>query len=183
MNLKLNTEFEDDLALDINSLHEEWKNQAQLYGKWGRRLAKAVKDKFKLEEKLKIVRIQTRRRVEEVRALLDSSLRKNYETYGFDKKPTEDAIRSWILLQSDFKKIQDEGIDELANVVDELAKIIEKEEVFRVACLALSHKKSSIEGEVKLWSEEYFSDPILPKSLKEKSQKETQKKLKKGLRK
>lgn len=177
----MDNEFERDVSLDINLLHEEWQKQAQLYGKWARRLAKAVKEKFKLDERLKVIRTQTRRRVEEVRAELDSLIRKDYGECGFDKKPTEAAITGWILLQPKFKKVQDEGIDEIKIITDELADAIEREELFKGACLAMSHKKSAIEGEVKLWSEEYFSDPMIPKSLKENIQKETQAKVRKRL--
>lgn len=174
-------EFERDVSLDINSLHEEWQKQAQLYGKWARRLAKVVKERFKLDERLKVVRTQVKRRIEEVGADLDSRIRIGYGGMGFEKKPPEDAIKNWILLQPKFKKVQDEGVDEIKEVTDALADAIEREELFKGACLAMSHKKSAIEGEVKLWLEEYFSDPNIPKSLRKNIQEETQAKVRKRL--
>lgn len=173
----MDNSFEKDLALDINALHLEWQEQAKLYGKWAKRLSKAVKARFKLEELLKVVRIQTKRDVDEVKAELDGLIREDFVSLGFEKRPTEAAITNWILIQPKVKEVQDNCFAKVKRITDDLADAMEQEELFQGACLAMSHKKSAIEGEVKLWLGEYFSDPDIPKDIKVNIQKETQERI------
>jgi len=182
------SEFEKDRQLDIHNLHTEYQGQADRYGKWSGRKATASKEKYLLEERLKALRTEMKRKEAEVRAKLDLDVRKNWDNPKhevgefFDcKKPTESAIANWIIQHPDYKQAQDEIADELNTVVLELAEAIENVEYLEGAVFAMSQRKNSIEGEINLWVNGYYADPKIPKTLREEVQKETQRKIKKSL--
>ena len=176
------SEYDLDKKLDIYNLHLEWQKQSELYGKWSKRSATATKIKFQKEERLKALRTEVKRDVEMVRAEIDFDIRKNWEGYGFDKKPTETAIAGAIIMAVRYEEANEKADEQIKKAVDELADAIEDEEYLKGAVLAMSHKKASIEGEVQLWLGGYFSDPKIPKTLKLEQDKETQKKLRRGLK-
>jgi len=182
------SEFEKDRQLDIHNLHTEYQDQANRYGKWAGRKATASKEKFLLEERLKALRTEMKRKEAEARATLDLQVRKFWDDPKheagefFDcKKPTESAISNWIIQHPDFKQAQDEIADKLNEVVLELAEAIENVEYLEGAVFAMSQRKNSIEGEINLWVNGYYSDPKIPKTLREEVQKETQRKIRKSL--
>ena len=182
--MKHESEFEKDRKLDIHSLHIEWQNQSDIYGKWAKRAAEATETKFQLEEKLKALRTEVKRDTEQKRAELYLEIKTKWDEYDiFDKPPTETAIASWIVTHEKFKEVSLDSEKKIKKAVDELADAIKNEEYLKGAVLTMSHKKASIEGEVQLWIGGYFSDPKIPKSLKEVQTKETQTKIKKRLKK
>jgi len=176
-------EYEDDLKLDIYNLHKEWQKQATLYGKWSKNAARASKVKFKADENLKAIRIETKRKLEEKRSEIDSEIRGNWEAFGFEKKPTENAITACIIQQEEYKEVYLAGVDEVKQGVDKLADAIEDEEYLKGTPIAMSHKKAAIGGEVQLWLGEYYSDPNIPKEYVEEIVKKEKKSVRKQLKK
>jgi len=176
------TSYSEDQFVDIYNLHHEWRKQSMLYMKWGKRYARAIKEKTLAEEELKLIRAQNKRALEEKKAELDLDIRKEPVKYGFDKKPNEGAILAKILLDPGIKELESKNAVVVKEAVDEWAKCIENEEVMSTAKLAMSHKKAALEREAELWIAGYFSDPRIPAEVKEIVESEGREKHEKGLK-
>jgi hypothetical protein len=85
--------FEDDLAIDKDALEECLVEQPGLYAKWSKAHSEAVKERDRAKEKLNIVK-----------ADLDMKVRKSWDILGFDKKPTDMAITTWITAHEDYRR-------------------------------------------------------------------------------
>lgn len=199
------TELEQDEKVDIYNLHTEYQKQAALYGKWGRRKAKAVKEDFELKEQLKVVKAQGKRKVDEKRAELDILFRTNYNDPRFykkqikkypnhedilenfliscEKKITEAMVSSFVTLHPEYIQVQREVDEEANDITNKIAETTEQIGLLDTAIMAMVHRKATIEGEISLWLGEYYSDPKVPKPYIEQEQKKTQKKLRKRLKK
>jgi len=201
----METELDRDSVVDIYNLHTEYQKQTSLYSKWGKRKSKAVKDEFLLKEKLKVLRGECKRIVEEKKAELDILFRTNYNDPIFyeeqkkkypnqeglldnfqvscEKKITEAMVNSFVTLHPEYIQIQNEMNEKINQKTLELAERIEDLGLFDTAVMAMIHRKSTIEGEINLWLGEYYSDPKVPKTYIEQEQKKVQKKLRKKLKK
>jgi dGTP triphosphohydrolase len=166
------TSLAQDQDIDLYSLHEELRKQPNLFYKWAKRYAKAKAETFKVEERLKVVRAETRSDLDRKRAEIDADIRSDPEKYGYDKKPTEDAIRALIVKHEDYRQAEKEIAEKVQNAVEEVAQAIEDENVMEAAKVAMSHKKSSLEKEVELFLGGYYADPKVPKEYREKVKEE-----------
>ena len=203
------TELGQDEKVDIYNLHTEYQKQAALYGKWGRRKAKAVKEDFELKEQLKVIKAQGKRKVDEKKAELDILFRTNYNQPKFyrqqhrkydekcpeyteilnnfqlscQNKITEAMVSSFVTLHPEYIQIQKEVDEEANEIVKEIAEKTEQLGLLDTAIMAMVHRKAAIEGEISLWLGEYYSDPKVPKPYIEQEEKKVQKKLRKRLKK
>jgi len=184
------SEFEMDREFDMYNLHREYNIQPRLYGKWSTRKAEASKIKFVTEEALKVIRTEAKRNIEEKRAEIDLEIRRNWDnkTHPIGKffrgiKPTESAISNYIILDEGFKKVQDDEAKKIKDQVDALADAIENYEYLDGAVFAMTQRKNSIEGEINLWINGYYSDPKIPKEFKRADHKQIQQTMKKTLKK
>jgi len=175
------TSYEEDVKIDLFNLHYEWEKQSGLYMKWARKYASAVKERILVEEKLKLIRTENKRLLEEMRAEIDAEIRLDPGKYGFDKKPTETAIAGLVISHYKYKKVDAEGVEEVMKAVEEYAQAVEREEILKGATVAMSHRKVSLENEVQLFLSGYYSDPKIPKDLKDVVSKETSDSLRKEL--
>ena len=161
------SEYEVDLKVNKFKLDEEWEDQPLLYMKWAERVAEAKSDTFRAEEKLKQTKAQMKFEIEKCKAELDDEIRNEWDLFGFDKKPTEAAIVSCILTQEKYHTKMKEQNKKLSDAINEVAEAIKTSETLEGARLAMSHKRSAIEGEVFLWAGNYFSDARIPQIAKE----------------
>jgi hypothetical protein len=134
-------EFEDykqpsPLAIDRDSLDEEWVNQPDLYHTHAVNLADARKalDEEKIE-------------LDVVKAELDKEIRESPADFGLEKT-TETSIALTIVTQKRYKQQQQKVID-AKHHVDVLAAMV----------TALDHRKRALENLVDLHGQSYFASP------------------------
>lgn len=153
------SEYQLDLEVNRDRLDEEWEDQPQLYMKWAERLVEAIYERDRAKEKLDFVK-----------ANIDSKIRANPRDFGFDKKPTESAILNKIIVD-----------DEYQQVLEVYLKTKRSVGILQGVKEAMEHKKKAIEGEVTLWVGEYFSEPRVSGTVKEKSSREVTEKIRRRL--
>ena len=128
--------YEKDLHIDKDALEDCLIDQPSLYGKWSNAWARAVRERDQAKETLNIVK-----------ADLDMKIRKNWDILGFDKKPTDMAIITWICAQEDYRG---------ANLV--LIEAAYAVNVLETAKWAFQHRKDALDNLVKLFLSNYYSD-------------------------
>jgi len=153
--------YEDDIKIDETALDVEWLNQPRLCLKYSQELAEAKKEVDQAKEKLDVIR-----------ADLDKEIRNNPKKFGMEKI-TEGAIQSNIV-------IHDLTLDSpLCNfiqsniVIHDLFRTAEtrlteakyKSEMIRAAVSAIEHRKDALENLVKLYGQQYFAGPKVPRDL------------------
>lgn len=164
----MENEYKVDQSIDEYNLIAELKKQSMLYMKWAKRCALAVKEKARAEENLKVVRAECKKELDEKRAEIDADIRTNLEKYGFKSKPTETAISGCIIRRPEYKEVDQKGIEKVKEAFEDLLIKIEAEETLSGAKVAMSHKKTSIEYISQLWLGGYYSEPKIPKEMKDK---------------
>jgi predicted transglutaminase-like protease len=162
------TTFEQDVEIDLYQLHEEVKKQPNLYFKWAKKYAAASKENFRTQEELRIIKAEVKSELDVLKAELDSEIRSNYESYGFDRKPTEAAINGWIIQQRKYKKCEEETAKKIKDGFEKVAQALEDEKVMEAAKVSMTHRKDSLSNAISLWLGEYYSDPKVPKEYRDK---------------
>jgi hypothetical protein len=141
-------EFEDDLFIDLNRLEWEAARQAQLFGKWAKRWAKAAKTRDRANERVKTKRSE-----------LQDYLRRNYKDLGYNKEPTGPQSEAFYRIDDEYKKLKRRA----HNAEHEVNMLY-------VAMRSFEHKRSMIPVEEKLYAQDYFSTPYEVSEFREKSQ-------------
>jgi hypothetical protein len=116
--------YPDDLQVDKFNLAEEWERMPTLFMYWAEEAVYSQTVRDRIAEQLKLMAAQ-----------LDSDIRINWEAYGFQKAPTESAIKAAIEQQETYKAKK----KELANA-SEHAKIME------AARSGMEHKRRALNG-------------------------------------
>ena len=178
--------YREDAKVDIYNLHTEWAGQANAYIDYAEQYADAVEAMMRAEEKVKTVKADGKKRIDEKRAQLDSDIRIDPSIYdcplGKQGSPTEATIASTIILHSSFKGVQDEVTKEIADAVEEYIKAVGNKELLEGVKIAFSHRKTALENEVQLFLNQYYSDPKVPKVYQEAQQEEVKKKIEETLK-
>ncbi len=125
--------IDEILKIDKDNLDIEWGRQPRLFQEWSEKLANAIYERDKKKQEL-----------EELKAELDSDIRKNPSSYGLDKV-TESAISSTIVRNEKYKEKYDEVIDAVKRV-NILTGIRD----------ALEHKKSALKHLTNLFLANYY---------------------------
>jgi hypothetical protein len=123
-------------ALDVNRLDEEFALQAKRMKRYGDRLADAKLRRNTAKVNLKLTKAE-----------VEMELRRNPKSIKLDKI-TDKVIEACVQLDMRTRKAEEELL-QAEHTVDTLDSSVE----------ALRHKKSSIEGEMQLWSMSYFGTP------------------------
>lgn len=129
-------DYERDLHIDKDSLEECLVEQPNLYAKWSNAWAKAVRERDQAKEALNIVK-----------ADLDMKIRKSWDLYGFEKKPTDMAITTWIAAHEDYRA---------ANFI--LIEATHAVNVLEAAKWAFQHRKDALDNLVKLFLSNYYAE-------------------------
>ena len=134
--------YEDDIRIDETALDVEWLNQPRLCLKYSQELAQAKKEVDRAKEKLDVVR-----------AKIDQEIRKEPLTFGMEKI-TEASVQSNIVIHKLYRSAETGLTD---------AKY--KSEMIRAAVSAIEHRKDALENLVKLYGQQYFAGPKVPRDL------------------
>lgn len=134
--------YESDLRIDETALDLEWLEQPSLFMKYARHLANARKI---LDEEKQSLDVK--------RAELDRNIRENPDKFGIEKI-TEGAISSAILTSLEYKTAYQKFLD-VKYEVDMASNAIQ----------AFNQRKDALENLVKLYGQQYFAGPKMPRDL------------------
>lgn len=147
-------DYEKDVFIDESALDIEWLEQPVLMLRYTKYVAKLKKRLAKQEVLLGLVR-----------ADLDKTIRKDPDSFGL-AKITNEGIFQVIQRQDEYK--------DAASIVIDLKY---EAEVARGAVAAIEQRKAALENLVKLFGQQYFAGPSVPRDLsREWEQREKQKK-------
>lgn len=130
------TNTSDFLKIDELRLDKEWLGQAELYYKWAEKLALARRKYDSAKANLDVTAAE-----------VEKLIRVKF-SQSDDKKPTEAAIKTKVLLDEDYKEAQDALIQASYRV-----------NMYQAACTALEHRKRALTMLVGLHQSNYFADP------------------------
>lgn len=132
--------FIDDLKINPNALHTEWIKQAYLYGQWAERHAQATRNRDLIKTKMDVLKAQ-----------LDAKIRTHWQSYGYEKKPTEPAIDAYIISNKEYQELQDAYNQQTYNI-----------NLYLAARQSLEHKKAALMDLSKLHLAGYYSKLTTP---------------------
>jgi len=140
------SEYDKDVIIDIDSLHEECAIiQGELFMKWAERLADAIE-----ERDLKKGEIDIRK------AKLDKDIRTNPKDFDLEKV-TESAISNVIILDEEVQQLNKEYYACIKNI-----------NILTSAKEEMHSRRKRIEKLVELWLGKYWSEPKLKTESKNK---------------
>jgi len=125
----------DELRLDV-----EWRRQAELCRKYGRKLAR---------KRLRVDEAETALDVCEAELAL--KIRSDPGKFDIPGRVTNDAIKETVRIQPEYQAAR-QAVNQ--------AKY--DAEIYRSAVNSMEHKKAALENLVKLHGREYYADPHLP---------------------
>jgi len=139
------SEYKSDLTINKHQLDEELVIQPELYMKYAEQHADALMDRDRSKENLDVLRAE-----------IDSEIRGNWEAFGFDKKPTENAIAGTITKDEKYREASSELIEKNRD-----------SNILASAKEAMNHKKSALSKLVELYLAGYYAEVPMPKDKKE----------------
>jgi len=143
----------EDIKINESALDIEWLRQPSLVFHYSKIAADQRKHLDKRKERLALIK-----------ADLDKEIRSNPEKYKLEKL-TETGISNCILTQSEYTEA-------MADVIDTQYEV----NMAQVAVAALQDKRTALENLVRLFGQQYFAGPSVPRNItKEWEEKEKQK--------
>jgi hypothetical protein len=139
--------YENDITIDDSALDIEWLEQPKLMLKYAQYAAQTSMERDILKE-----------RVDVVKAELDAEIRTNPEKFGL-AKITEGAVFNTILVQKEYQQIMKDYLQSKYEA-----------DVAKGAVNAFEHRKNALENLVKLFGQQYFAGPKMPRNLSEERQ-------------
>lgn len=124
----------NDLQIDLRNLHLEWLKQPMLREYWGKAHAEAMNERDHLKKKM-----------EEMKAQLDSDYRTNWGELFPSIKMTEGSINNVITNTENYKKIYSNYLEACKNT-NILASMLK----------TLDDRKYALDNQVKLFTANYF---------------------------
>jgi hypothetical protein len=134
--------FEEDIRIDEDALDIEWLNQPRLMLKYSKISAEAKMEMLLRKENLDLVK-----------ADLDKEIRSDPEKFGI-VKITETAVSNTIISHKLYKE---------ANTAYLQAQY--EADIAKGAVSAVEHKKDALENLVRLFGQNYFAGPQVPRDL------------------
>ena len=153
--LDLDLNYARDVAIDPEALDVEWVQQAELMYKYTRHAAN-----------MKTIVDESRERLDVGKARIEMDIRSDPTAFGL-AKPTEAGIQSTILLQEEYREL---------NQAYNHAKF--EYEIALAGVRAIDQKKTALENLVKLLAASYFAGPRSPRDLRKEHLEELDRKRK-----
>ena len=173
--------YRDDAKIDIYSLHTEWAGQPTVYMDYAEQYADAVAFMMRAQEKVSVTKTEGKKKIDEKRAEVDADIRASFTTSD-GKKLTEAAITNLIVLDEEFKGVQEQVAQEVAVAINDHIEAVRNKELLEGVKVGFSHRKTALENEVQLFLQGYYSDPKVPKSYKEAQQQDVRKGIEESLK-
>ena len=128
----INLDFENDLNINLNDLHTEWKNHANLRYKYASEVSYLDKCVKKANEGIAVIKAKIIKQCK-----IDNM------------KSTVQQIDAFCSAHPDYLEAKNERIDIEYNL-----------NMIKNALRAFDDRKTALENEVKLWTGNYFSTPV-----------------------
>ena len=146
-------DYEKDIQIDESGLDVEWLRQPKLMFFYTKMVAELRRTLDRRKERLNIVKAE-----------LDKKIRQNPAYFDIEKI-TETAVSNTILTQEAYKEAS-------ADIIDTNYEL----SIAQAAVSALNDKRTALENLVRLYGQQYFAGPSVPRNItKEWEQKEKQK--------
>lgn len=140
-------DYEKDITIDETALDVEWLNQPKLMMRYGKLSAKAELSVSVAKQNLEVTKAE-----------LDKEIRSNPEKFGIEKM-TETAVANTIISNPEYK----DAMETYNTAVYELS-------MAKAAVRAFEHKKEALENLVRLFGQQYFAGPTMPRDLSQEKQ-------------
>lgn len=134
--------YEKDIRIDENSLDVEWLEQPSLFMKYARNAAQARMDLDAAKQTLDVVKAE-----------LDKRIRENPEHYDINKV-TEGSIQSTLITQEEYKI-----------AFENFLGVKYEADMAQGAVNAFNQRKDALENLVRLYGQQYFAGPKIPRDL------------------
>jgi hypothetical protein len=138
-------DFENDIAIDLDNLHEEWRTHAQVRYKYAKEIAYLD---MKAKQQRKLTEVKKAK-------LKEASSKLILQVKGDNPKFTVQQIDATIAGHEQIKTPE----EELSLTQDELIELEYELNMAKNALQAFDDRKTALENEVKLWARNYFSSP------------------------
>ena len=142
MNMKKDLNYANDVSIDESALDVEWLRQPTLVRLYNQEVAERKRQLARLSEEFGVLKAELTRKINT-----------NPEKYGL-AKATVDTVNSTIVIQEEYQDLRNQ--------------IIESEYELEMAIggsRAMDHKKTALENLVKLFGQNYFAGPALPRDI------------------
>jgi len=174
--------YRADSEVDKFNLDSEWDTIASVYMYWAEKYIEARTIRAEIDEELRTKTKLGKIGLDKIRSEIDLDIRSKPEEYGFDKKPTENAISALIDLDEEYIKEVDKFNDEVGKLQNKLNRMMRIEGILEEAKKSMKIKKEAIEGLETLHLANYFPRTSEERrknldEVKDKQGKEIQKKL------
>jgi hypothetical protein len=140
--MKKDLNYANDVSIDESALDVEWLRQPTLVRLYNQEVAERKHQLARLSEELGVLKAELTRKINT-----------NPEKYGL-AKATVDTVNSTIVIQEEYQDLRNQ--------------IIESEYELEMAIggsRAMDHKKTALENLVKLFGQNYFAGPALPRDI------------------
>lgn len=168
-----------DSEVDKYNLDKEYEEIPSIYMHWAEAAGEAKAEQLRTSERLRNLKIENKKKLDEKRAQIDAYIRNNWEA-EFDKKPTEAQIVNLINMNPDYITFDKELTEELAKATEEWIQAVRNEEVLVGARAAMGKRAASVEGLAQLFLKDYY--PRQPPQMKKESQDKQSEEQKEGLK-
>jgi len=154
--------LEEELKIDLYHLHLECQDYGNQYYKYSQAYAHALANKLRKEEQLKLLKQETKTKLEQARASMDLEIRGDSKTFmdkfGI-KKLTESTISSMITDYPGYQELVKETNLAIQEKTEEYINAVEAFELALAAMVAIGSKKTNLENAVRLQLGGYYSEP------------------------
>ncbi len=172
--------YKNDTEIDKYNLDREYELHPSTYMYWAERAVEAHIERLKVEERMKLVKAETKKDLEETRAKIDADVRVHPDLFDLDAKPKETAIAGAVVQSEKYKVMDLQCIDKVKEATEKWIEAVRNEQILDEARRAMAIKKTSIEGLERLVLRDYF--PRFSKEVKEPLEKEGKEKAQTALK-
>jgi hypothetical protein len=152
-------EERDLFDLEYHELVKEWTEHVRFHRYYAKQLPAARRDREQDKAEEKVAQAE----LKEVLARLKLDIRKNYESYDLEKRPTEGAVEETALVQPDYKKALEATFKARRQVIASEHKV----DVLEVMLDSLDHRKKALENLVVLDGRDHYAQPRAPRDTRE----------------
>lgn len=117
-------DYKEDLEVSFDNLPENWRDHPRRFAVWGEKHANAIAERDRAKESLEVTKAE-----------LGTEIRKDWAALGYDKAPTVDAVKDWVILQPKFKDANKKYIN-----------ACEEANILSIARSAFEHRRKQLES-------------------------------------
>lgn len=170
------TEYNNDLAINLFDLHNEWINHPDLCAKYTKLAAEAQSNYSRAKENFEIVKSQGKEELDRIKSEIDIDVRNNPQNYKIPKdkkeeyKLTELIINSVVTISPKYQQALKDFYKKRKDAHQKVIDTCLNRDILKGAADNFSYqRKAALENTVRLWEQEFYSVPNLPQAIKEQN--------------